>query len=170
MSNNNCAGQRMAKKVTRFDIRQGKFTQWMGKDVQPKTFDFVQGSLEGISLRQREAPGCVMTYMDMHFAYGEEKFIISSIASSGISTELVSRLVNIQDVKSVLRIDVWPKDKYTNSSVQENGIKLPYRPLPAINKKQSGFNVIIDSSERDAFVLQMIDELNGRLGYIPAGI
>ena len=37
-----------------FDIRRGKFAQWMGKDQQRRKFDFVQGILMGISLRKRE--------------------------------------------------------------------------------------------------------------------
>ena len=35
--------------------------------------------------------------------------------------------------------------------------------LPKVEKKQRGFSASFDTSERDAAVMSMIDELNGRI-------
>lgn len=101
--------------------------------------------------------------MDIHFQNGETRFDVSALASGSVAVELISKLVNIRDLKSMIRIDVWAKDRYTNSNVDENGEKLPFRILPKVEKKQRGFSAFFDTSERDAAVMAMIDELNGRI-------
>lgn len=152
-----------ANRSIRFDIRMGKFAQWMGQGQQSREFDYVQGYLTGISLRKHEMPTGEMTYLDVHFKNGEIRFDVSAIASGSVAAELISKLVNIRDLRSMVRIDVWAKDRYTNSSVYENGEKLPFRMLPKVEKRQRGFSASYDTSERDAAVMAMIDELNGRI-------
>ena len=163
-NNTNFAGTRdAANHVIRFDIRQGKLAQWMGLGQQSREFDYVQGYLTGISLRKHEMPSGEMTYLDVHFKNGQNRFDVSAIASGSVAAELISKLVNIRDLKSIVRIDVWAKDRYTNSSVYENGEKLPFRMLPKVEKRQRGFSASYDTSERDAAVMAMIDELNARI-------
>ena len=163
-NNTNFAGTRdAANRSIRFDIRQGKLAQWMGQGQQSREFDYVQGYLTGISLRKHEMPTGEMTYLDVHFKNGEIRFDVSAIASGSVAAELISKLVNVRNLKSMVRIDVWAKDRYTNSSVYENGEKLPFRILPKVEKKQRGFSASFDTSERDAAVMAMIDELNGRI-------
>lgn len=163
-NNTSFAGSRdAANRSIRFDIRMGKFAQWMGQGQQSREFDYVQGYLTGISLRKHEMPTGEMTYLDVHFKNGEIRFDVSAIASGSVAAELISKLVNIRDPRSMVRIDVWAKDRYTNSSVYENGEKLPFRMLPKVEKKQRGFSASFDTSERDAAVMAMIDELNGRI-------
>lgn len=161
------AGNReIANKPIRLDIRKGHFTRWMGQGQQPQEYDFVQGNLIGRSLRKRETQAGEMTYIDLHFANGDNRFDVSSIASGSVSAELVSKLVNIRDVRSTIRIDVWAKDQFTNCSVHENGERLPFQILPKVVRNQRGFNAAIDSSERDAAVLAMINELNSRIAQV----
>lgn len=163
-NNTNFAGTRdAANRVIRFDIRQGKFAQWMGQGQQSREFDNVQGYLTGISLRKHEMPTGEMTYLDVHFKNGEIRFDVSAIASGSVAAELISKLVNVRDLKSMVRIDVWQKETFTNCVVYENGEKLPFRILPKVERKQKGFSATYDTSERDAAVMAMIDELNARI-------
>ena len=163
-NNTNFAGTRdAANRTIRFDIRQGKLAHWMGQGQQAREYDYVQGYLTGISLRKHEMPTGEMTYLDVHFKNGEIRFDVSAIASGSVAAELISKLVNIRDLRSMVRIDVWAKDRYTNSSVYENGEKLPFRMLPKVEKRQRGFSASYDTSERDAAVMAMIDELNARI-------
>ena len=152
-----------ANRIIRFDIRMGKFAQWMGPGQQRREYDFVQGCLTGISLRKHEMPSGEMTYMDLHFQNGETRFDVSALASGSVAAELISKLVNVRDLKSMVRIDVWQKETFTNCVVYENGEKLPFRILPKVERKQKGFSTSYDTSERDAAVMAMIDELNGRI-------
>ena len=163
-NNTNFAGTRdAANRVIRFDIRQGKLAQWMGQGQQVREYDYVQGYLTGISLRKHEMPTGEMTYLDVHFKNGEIRFDVSAIASGSVATELISKLVNVRDLKSMVRIDVWQKETFTNCVVYENGEKLPFRILPKVERKQKGFSTSYDTSERDAAVMAMIDELNARI-------
>lgn len=163
-NNTSFAGTRdAANHVIRFDIRQGKFAQWMGLGQKPREYDYVQGRLTGISLRKHELPSGEMTYMDIHFRNGDTRFDVSALASGSVVAELLSKLVNVRDLRSMVRIDMWAKERYTNSSVYENGEKLPFRLLPKVEKRQRGFSASYDTSERDAAVMAMIDELNARI-------
>ena len=163
-NNTNFAGTRdAANRTIRFDIRQGKLAQWMGQGQQAREYDYVQGYLTGISLRKHEMPTGEMTYLDVHFKNGEIRFDVSAIASGSVAAELISKLVNVRDLKSMVRIDVWQKETFTNCVVYENGEKLPFRILPKVERKQKGFSTSYDTSERDAAVMAMIDELNARI-------
>jgi hypothetical protein len=163
-NNTNFAGTRdAANRTIRFDIRQGKLAQWMGQGQQAREYDYVQGYLTGISLRKHEMPTGEMTYLDVHFKNGEIRFDVSAIASGSVAAELISKLVNVRDCKSLVRIDVWQKETFTNCIVYENGEKLPFRILPKVERKQKGFSTSYDTSERDAAVMAMIDELNARI-------
>ena len=108
-----------------------------------------------------------MTFMDILMENQGSRFSVSSIASGSATAEIISKLVNIRDVNSEIRLEVWAKENFTNCTIRENGEKLPFRFLPKTVKKQSGFTTSIDSSERDAAVMDMIKELNARLGYVP---
>ena len=165
MCNNTAfAGTRdAANRTIRFDIRQGKIAQWMGQGQQAREYDYVQGYLTGISLHKHEMPSGEMTYLDIHFLNGEARFDVSAIASGSVAAELISKIVNIRDLKSLVRIDVWSKEQYTNCTVYENGEKLPFRILPKVERKQKGFSTTFDTSQRDEAVMKMIDELNGRI-------
>lgn len=163
-TNTTFAGNRdAANRTIRFDIRKGKFAQWMGPDQQRREYDFVQGYLTWISLRRRETAGGEMTYLDLHFVSGGVRFDVSAIASSSVAAEVISKLVNIRNTRSSIRIDVWQKEQFTNCAVYENGEMLPFRILPKVVKRQQGFSASFDTSERDAAVMKMIDELNGRI-------
>lgn len=165
---NNIAGRRESKnKAIRFDVRKGKLSHYCGQNEPREEFDFVQGKLKGIALRTTEVGGGEMTFMDILMENQGSRFSVSSIASGSATAEIISKLVNIRDVNSEIRLEVWAKDNFTNCTIRENGEKLPFRFLPKTVKKQSGFTTSIDSSERDAAVMDMIKELNARLGYVP---
>lgn len=150
-------------KPIHMDIRRGHFCQWNGKDQPMKEFDFVRGRLTGITIRKYESPSGETMFMDLHFIYGDQRFEVSALASSGISAELISKMVNIQDLSSDIQLDVWPRGSFTNCAVREGGQKLPYRLLPKVVRRQNGFKTTLDTAERDAAVMQMIEELNARL-------
>ena len=159
------AGNRIAKKAIRLDIRQGHLSQHMGSDKPRKEFDYAEGQLQGITVRLQETANGEINFLDLHFDNGGTQFIISSIACSSVSADLVAHLANIKNPGSMIRIDVWPNGSFTNCSVRENGEKLSHLSLPKAVKVQNGLKNIIDSTDRDTAVLRLVDELNSRLGY-----
>ena len=151
-------------RVPRLELKNGKFSIWQGATQPALEFDFAQGRLLGIDIRKRKTSSGEMTYCDFHFTHGEECFDISTIASSCVTADLVSRIANVKDIAhSELRIDAWRNDRFTNVQVKENGAPVPFTALPKVAKNDNGFKVVIDSSERDATVMRLIDEINAKI-------
>ena len=151
-------------RVPRLELKNGKFSIWQGATQPALEFDFAQGRLLGIEIRKRKTASGEMTYCDFHLDYGGESFVISTIASSGVTADLVSRLSNVKDIaQSEIRIDAWRNDRFTNVQVKENGISVPFTVLPKVVKNDNGFKVIVDSSERDAAVMRLIEVINSRI-------
>lgn len=148
----------------RLEPKNGKLVLWKGIDQAPELYDYAEGQLTGIELRRRATRNGEMVYADFHMRNGEELFDISTIASSCVTADLVSRLKNVKDpVNSVLRIDAWQNNRYTNVILRENGHPVAHASLPRVQKVDRGFKVELDSSARDAAVTAIIEELNSKL-------
>ena len=166
----NFVGNRTAEEVrrTRLELKNGKLCMWQGQDQPILEFDYAEGRLLGIETRRRTTSKGEMIYCDFHFINGGEFFDISTIASSCVTADFVGRLSNVRDiVNSVLRIDAWKNNQYTNINIRENGAPVPFLRLPRVQKVDKGFKVEPDSSERDAAVMRLIEEINGRLHDAP---
>lgn len=151
-------------RVPRLELKNGKFSIWQGATQPALEFDFAQGRLQGIDIRKRKTSSGEMTYCDFHFAHEGESFDISTIASSCVTADLVSRLANVKDIAhSEIRIDAWRNDRFTNIHVKENAVSVPFTVLPKVVKNDNGFKVIVDSSERDATVMHLIEAINARI-------
>ena len=158
------AGKRSEEtRIPRFEVRNGKLCMWMGRDVPAQEYDYAIGRLTGISLRKKKTSNGELAYTDFHFSYGDQRFDISSLASSCVTADLVSRLTNVTDLRSTIRIDVWPNDRYTNVNVRINDTSIPFAHLPRVKRIEHGFKIITDASERDAAVLGHIATINKRL-------
>ena len=150
----------------RLQLKNGKFSLWKGHDELPEEYDYAEGRLIGIDIRRKETSNGDMIYCDFHFINGDERFDISTGASSCVTADLISRLKNVQDpVHSTLRIDAWKSDRYTNVVVKENGYPVTHAPLPRVQKIDRGVRVELDSSARDTAVTAIIEELNAKLLY-----
>lgn len=159
-------------KITRIELRNGKFMEWIGVGQAPRTYDWVQGVLCGITTReQRMTDGRVFVYCDTHLVSDDgERFCISTIASSAITGDIVSRLINVKDYKDVLLFSAWQNGNFTNIAIREKksfdateSEKIPWVDIPRPKKIQSGFNQMMDSSERDNAVMILIGQINGKL-------
>lgn len=151
-------------RTPRFELKNGKITRWIGSDQPVEVYDYCEGILLGIDLRRRDTRNGEMVYCDFHFRNGEDLFDISTIASSGVTADLVSRLKNVKDpAKSTIRIDAWQNNKYTNVFLKENGRPVVHANLPRVQKIDRGVKVECDSSERDAAVMAIIEDINARI-------
>ena len=106
-------GQNNRVRITRIELRDGKFQEWVGQGQEPRTYDWVQGILCGIATREQPMKdGNIFVYCDIHLRSDEgERFCISTIASSGITGDIISRLVNVKELTSVLVFSAWKKDR-----------------------------------------------------------
>lgn len=151
-------------RIPRLELKNGKFSLWKGSDQAPEEFDYAEGKVLGIEIRHRNTKNGELAYCDFHMENGDERFDISTLASSCVTADLVAYLKNVQDpVNSLLRIDAWQNNRYTNVIMKENGRRVQRFQLPRVQKIERGFTQQIDSSERDAVVMSIIEEINAKL-------
>ncbi len=151
-------------RIPRLELKNGKFSLWKGNDQTPEEFDYAEGKVLGIEIRHRNTKNGELAYCDFHMENGDERFDISTLASSCVAADLVAYLKNVQDpVNSLLRIDAWQNNRFTNVIMKENGRRVQRFQLPRVQKIERGFTRQIDSSERDAVVMSIIDEINAKL-------
>ena len=154
-------------RVVRFELKNGKFTLWKGSNQPVEEYDYCEGKLLGIDIRRRETKNGEMVYCDFHMQNGDDLFDISTLASSCVTADLVSRLKNVEDpANSMLRIDAWKNLKYTNVIMKENGRPVPHSQIPRVQKIDRGFKVESDSSARDQAVMNIINDINARIQQI----
>lgn len=170
-------GQNNRVRITRIELRDGKFQEWVGQGQEPRTYDWVQGVLCGIATREQPMKdGNIFVYCDIHLRSDEgERFCISTIASSGITGDIISRLVNVKELTSVLVFSAWKNGNFTNIAIRSKKTfdaneseKISWVDIPRPKKVQVGFNTVMDSSERDTVVMRMIAEINAKLDSIGA--
>ena len=151
-------------RLPRLELKNGKFSLWMGDGQPCQEFDYAEGQLTGIEIRKCQTRNGEMIYCEFKMINGEERFYISTLASSGVTADLVSRLKNVKDpANSMLRIDAWQNNRYTNVVMKENGLPIVHASLPRVVKIDRGFKMERDSSARDAAVMKIISEINAKL-------
>lgn len=159
------------ERVTRFIVKDGKFVHFV-KEGENEQLDWLNGRLVEIKLREFQQDNITMTYCDTIFRLDDgQKFSVSTIASSSITADIISRLANVKNYEDVLVLKTWMNDKYTNIAIREKktfdiaeeGEKLPFIKMPPVKKVTNGFNTSMDSSERDNKVKELIDQINAKL-------
>ena len=161
------------ERYTRFSVQNGKFVRYAGQNEAPEVLDWLHGRLQGIKIREVQKDNLVMLFCDCYFMLDDgQKFIVSTIASSSITADIIGRLANVKDLKHVLVLATWQKDeKFTNVTMREKetfdeneqGEKVPFTKMPLVKKVQNGFSTSMDSTERDNFVAKLIADINGKL-------
>lgn len=161
----NFVGNRTAQvRIPKFELKNGKLSLWQGANQPPQEFDYAEGQLKGIEVRRRQTTNGEMVYCEFHFINGDEPFDIVTIASSCVTADLISKLRNVKDVtNSMLRVDAWQNNKYTNVAISENGLPVTYTALPRVQKIDRGFKIEADSTERDNAIMQIIRHINDKL-------
>lgn len=159
------------KYPVRFQVAEGKFSRYTGRDTPPETLDVLQGILQGITLRNVEIDGRTTPFCDVVFRVEDgDLFSVSTIASSSITADIIGRLANLKDLNHIVVLSAWKNGQYNNIAMREkaswgmeDGEKMPFTQFPPVKKVNAGFQQMIDSSERDNAVMKIIDEINAKL-------
>lgn len=146
-------GLRKGSRITKLDFRNGKISKYTGKGRPREEFDYAEGRVTGISTRTKNNPGGRIDYIDVACENGDNRFILSAIASSAAAADLVGSIANLKDPRSVIRIDAWPLGRvFTRVSVKENGEEVECPHLFKVNKEV-----------RDKLIAEFIGEVNSKL-------
>lgn len=157
--------------IPRFSVQNGKFVRYINQN-ENETLDWINGRLLGIKIREHQKDNLTTLYADFYMTLDDgQKFIISTIASSSITADIVGRLANLKNITNVVVLSAWMNDKYTNIAMREKasfddnvqGEKVPFTKMPAVKIVQNGFSRSMDSTERDNFVMKLISEITDKL-------
>ena len=161
------------ERVARFQVKEGIFSRYTGPNEPAENFQWLNGRLHGITIRDFEKDNVTLTFCDFHFQLDDgQKFVVSTIASSGITADIVGRLANVKDLKNVLVLSAWLNGNFTNVSIKEKpdfetnndqAEKVPFTQMPKVVVTKVGFSKSVDSSERDELVIKLIGEINDKL-------
>lgn len=161
------------ERVARFQVKEGIFSRYTGANEPAENFQWLNGRLHGITIRDFEKDNVTLTFCDFHFQLDDgQKFVVSTIASSSITADIVGRLANVKDLKNVLVLSAWLNGNFTNVSIKEKpsfetsndqAEKVPFTQMPKVVVTKVGFSKSVDSSERDDLVIKLIGEINDKL-------
>ena len=160
-------------RVARFQAKEGTSSRPTGANEPAENFQWLNGRLHGITIRDFEKDNVTLTFCDFHFQLDDgQKFVVSTIASSSITADIVGRLANVKDLKNVLVLSAWLNGNFTNVSIKEKpsfeasndqAEKVPFTQMPKVVVTKVGFCKSVDSSERDELVIKLIGEINDKL-------
>ena len=161
------------ERVARFQVKEGIFSRYTGPNEPAENFQWLNGRLHGITIRDFEKDNVTLTFCDFHFQLDDgQKFVVSTIASSSITADIVGRLANVKDLKNVLVLSAWLNGNFTNVSIKEKpsfetsndqAEKVSFTQMPKVVVTKVGFSKSVDSSERDELVIKLIGEINDKL-------
>jgi len=153
---------------TYYVIRNGKIVRYEGNGVNSE-FDAIDGIFKGISEREKEINGEKVKFIDFNFVDGEENFSVSCQKNSGPCMNILRCLINVEDFSQKVMIEVWATAKdgknFTNTSVKQNGQRIPWVDIPKPMEYKLPTGEIVKSyKERDDFLQDIVNKLNAMVG------
>lgn len=157
-------GQR--ERVRYLHITGGKIVSRL-ETGQNLSFDYVEGLLEDIYLKEREFRGERIPYWHLNLRDPEtgELYILGVNAGSGVWRALILALGSCRNFLVPLKIVPWMRGDYNRVTVYSEGDKLPWVDgLPEIEEVKVGGRTIKDTSKREAFYSDIVDRIRTSLG------
>lgn len=130
-------------------------------------FDYVEGVLEDIYLKEREFRGERIPYWHLNLRDSEtgELYILGVSAVSGVWRALILSLGSCSNFLAPLRIVPWMRGNYNRVTVYSEGEKLPWIDgLPEVEEVTVGARTIKDTSKREIFYSDIVDRIQTYLG------
>lgn len=118
-----------------------------------KDFDFVQGRLTSVAVRERvdETQKLTYVYVDFTLVDGEDTYVISTIKDSNLANGLINSLANVPSfVNNITKISAGVNNEYLNVFVEVNGQNAKWATPNLPKGKDVVFNgkTVKDYSER----------------------
>ncbi len=154
----------LEKHECHFTVQNGQFVMnCPGKN--PERFDFVRGRIVKIETRAYISTyGATNANAIFTFEFeGRSCFDLTIPLYSSVGAQFLSRLAKLKTpADSVLRIDAYLINKYTNFRVRENGRRVVFVEMPRIHiRDENGER--IDTTRRDAEINKIMSDLKSKL-------
>jgi hypothetical protein len=149
------------------NIKEGKISH-KSQTGEESLYDYVEGSLVGISKRDREFKGetVVYWYIDLLGETGE-LYSLSIHYSSGVAKAILNSLASV-DVLGKIRIETYQSGDFTKTIVYNNGERLnwKYPELPPIEDLRIGDKIIKDDSKRMILFNEIAQDLVNKVNIV----
>ena len=153
-------GQR--EKKSYLNISGGKIVQ-RTESGKTLTYDYVEGDLEKIYMRDREFRGEKVPYwyLDIRDPKSGELYSLGINASSGVWRSLILSLGSCTNFLLPIRISPYHKGDYDRVSVYSGGEKLDWvSDLPPVEEIEVGGMKIKSVEKREAYFRELVDKIN----------
>lgn len=151
-------------KKTYYTIAYGNIRRYES-DGTTSEFSGIDGVFRGVTERTREVSGEKKLFVDFNFVDGNDNFCISCEKFSGTCNSLARTLVNIPDFSKKVLIETWSREDngrtYTNVSVKQDGNRISWVDIPAIETFQIQTGETVKSTKkRDDYIESLLEVLN----------
>lgn len=142
------------------NVKQGKI--YHGQEG----YDYIQGYLRGIELKDRPFKGGVVKYWYIDIQTQER--ILYSLAlsySSGVAKSLFNSLASAQDFNQEVKIQTYQRGEYTKVTVYQGSQRLDwkYKDLPEVRTAIVAGKEVRDDSLRMSFIEELVRDINSRI-------
>lgn len=157
----------MRQRKTYLNIKDGKIAVKKPDGAQA-LYDFIEGSLTGITKQPREFKGetVLYWYFDLE-GEGGETYSLGLHYNSGVAKSILNSLASA-DTLGRIKIETYQKDEYTKASVYNNGEKLSwkYTELPPVETVTVGGKAVKDDSKRMELFEEIASELVNKVNRV----
>jgi hypothetical protein len=145
---------------TYINIKEGKI--FLGSTP----YDFIEGTLKGIELRDREFKGEAVKYWYIDIkSSGGDLFSLALHYNSGVAKSLFLSLASAPDFLKELRIEPYLSGEFTKINTYLGGERLLWKvnKLPDIEEVTVGSKIVKDDSKRMEFIEGLVSDINSKL-------
>jgi len=131
-----------------------------------EAYDFIEGYLRGIELRDRTFRGETVKYWytDIEAKSGQ-LYTLALSYNNGLAKSLFNALASASSFTQKIKIEPYLKGEYQKVKVSQSGEALLWKSpeLPPIEEIQLGGKTIKDESKRMEFIEALVNEINDKL-------
>lgn len=142
------------------NVKQGRIYQGQ------EGYDYIQGYLTGIELRDRSFKGGAIKYWYVDILTDDR--ILYSLAlsySSGVAKSLFNSLASIDSFSQEIKIQTYQSGEYTKVTVYQGSQRLDwkYKDLPEVKTVTVLGKEVRDDSLRMSFIEELVRDINSRI-------
>jgi len=142
---------------TYLNIKEGKIYN------QETAYDFLEGYLKGIDIKDREFRGEVVKYWYVNIqSQSGELYSLALSYYSGVAKSLFNSFASAIDFKKAVKIQTYQSGAFTKVVVYQNGERLNWKQseLPPIEEVTVGSKFVKDDSKRMELIVNFVKEIN----------
>lgn len=145
---------------TYLNIKEGKIYN------QNTAYDYVEGYLKGIELKDREFRGETVKYWYINIeSQSGELYSLALSYGSGVAKSLFNALASAENFTTEIKIQPYQSGDFTKVVTYLGGVKLNWKvnELPKVEEVIVGDKIVKDDSKRMEFIITLVNDINTKI-------